>query len=198
MGFFVVVLKDPTQPTIPSAYVILTGLGTAISMFISGLSGSYLSERAEQKKSEADLQKAMGIVEREEEAEERIDIDLQANEIEKAMLKPVKLTLSQKKEKKERKIKTLHHKAESFAGIIVAIVNGGSPFLGGLVPLIPFFIVASASVIIFIVSFIIIVLSIVLLGIFLGRISKESIIKNILQMLFAFVLTMVIIIIFLG
>ena len=49
LGFFVILLSKPNQP-IQSNYIILTGLGTSISMLISGISGSYLSERAEQKK----------------------------------------------------------------------------------------------------------------------------------------------------
>jgi len=191
LGFFTI-LK--TQPTIPSTYVILTGLGTAISMLISGISGSYLSEKAEQKKSHADLDKAMGLIS--EEDQEEIDRKKEEEAITKAMMKPVKIKPRLKKA--ERKVKSIHEKAESFAGKVVAIVNGGSPFLGGLIPLIPFFMVAEASAITFMMSFMIIFLCIVFLGIFLGKISKDSIIKNILQMMVAFVLTMVIIVMFLG
>ena len=57
LGFFVIVLKDPTQPTVSSVYVLLTGLGTSISMLISGMSGSYLSEKAEQKQWEYQIKK---------------------------------------------------------------------------------------------------------------------------------------------
>ena len=194
LGFFVLVLKDPTQPTIPSAYILLTGLGTAISMLISGISGSYLSEKAEQKKSRTDLNKAMGLSDVEEKKEK--DQQTEDLEISKAMMKTVRF--KPRKKKTEKRDKSLHEKAQSFAGKVVALVNGGSPFLGGLIPLIPFFMVAEASVITFIMSFAIIFLCIIFLGIFLGRVSKESIIKNILQMMMAFILTMVIIVIFLG
>jgi hypothetical protein len=48
LGYFVILLHNPTQPIL-SLYVILTSLGTSISMLISGISGSYLSESAEKK-----------------------------------------------------------------------------------------------------------------------------------------------------
>jgi len=189
-----VVLKDPTQPSIPSSYVILTGLGTAISMLISGISGSYLSEKAEQRKSHADLNKAMGLTSVEEQQEK--DREREEKEVSKAMLKSVKF--SPRKKRALKRDKSVHEKAQSFAGKVVAIVNGGSPFLGGLIPLIPFFVTKEATAITFKTSFVIIFLCIVFLGTFLGRVSKDSIIKNILQMLMAFALTMVIIVIFLG
>ncbi|NHJ24414.1 MAG: hypothetical protein EAX89_07565 [Candidatus Lokiarchaeota archaeon] len=82
--------------------------------------------------------------------------------------------------------------------MIVAIVNGGSPFLGGIVPLIPFLFVSSANLLIFISSFIIVLMFIIMLGTFLGLVSRESIIKNIVQMIFAFLITILISIFFLG
>jgi len=190
LGFFVIILKDPSQSTIPSNFIILTGLGTSISMLISGISGSYLSEKAEQKKMRTELEMAMGFTKIEEKETEE--------EITKAMLKPIHIKKESKKKKKEKSVKTLHEKAESFAGKVVSIVNGGAPFLGGLIPLIPFFLVTEATIMTFMFSFMIIFLCIVLLGIFLGHISKESIIKNILQMLIAFTLTVVIVVLFLG
>jgi VIT1/CCC1 family predicted Fe2+/Mn2+ transporter len=200
LGFFVVIVKNPSQSTIPSVYIILPGLGTTISMFMSGISGSYLSERAEQKKLKADLALAMGIIDEEVEEENQEDLGTQEEELKKAMLKPVRLENNniQTKAKKKRKIKTIHDKAESFSEIIVAFVNGAAPFSGGVVPLIPFFFVKNASFIIFIFSFLVILLCIIVLGIFVGRISKESIAKNILQMLFAFTLTFIIVVLFLG
>jgi len=60
LGFFVLILKGD-QGSIESSFVIFTGLGTSISMFISGLSGSYLSEKAEQKKRNVELKRAMVI-----------------------------------------------------------------------------------------------------------------------------------------
>jgi predicted membrane protein (TIGR00267 family) len=193
----VVVLKDPSQPTIPSLYIALPGIGTSISMLISGASGSYLSERAELKKKRADLNMAMGIIESET-IEEGLDIKKQEEELIKVMLSKVKIKVN-KNEGKERKVKkTLHEKAHNFAGKFVALVNGIAPLLGGLIPLIPFVFVNNANFMTFIYSFIIIFFCIVLLGIFLGKISNESILKNILKMLFAFIATMIVVIIFLG
>ncbi|MHA1149828.1 MAG: VIT1/CCC1 transporter family protein [Promethearchaeota archaeon] len=199
-----IILKDPSPPTIASTFIILTGLGTAISMLISGISGSYLSERAEQKKGRKELDKAMGIFDEEKMKE----LSLSADEIaiQKAMLRPInreqhskfKNPFSKKGEKGPKKPKTLHEKAESFSGILVSFVNGFSPFLGGIVPIIPFFLVSEATIFTFISSFIIILVCIILLGCFLGKISQESMIKNILQMALAFFLTMIITVIFLG
>ncbi|MFW9901376.1 MAG: VIT1/CCC1 transporter family protein [Candidatus Thorarchaeota archaeon] len=195
LGFFAVILNDG-QVSIDSHLVILTGLGSCISMFISGLTGSYLSEKAEQKKIKQELKKAMVIVTSEEE-EDQIDEDsVDIQEIEKAMLikinKNVNPRLKVRLRKKGKKNKTLQEKAENFASIVVSCVNGGSPFLGGLIPLIPFFIVPYANFYIFIISFFIILGFIILLGVFLGVVSKESIIKNIIQMAFAFFITLLI------
>ncbi len=99
---------------------------------------------------------------------------------------------------KTKKIKTLQENAERFASIVVSIINGGSPFLGGVIPLIPFLFVTEATISVFITSFFIILICIILLGVFLGLVSKESIIKNIFQMAFAFIMTVVISLFLLG
>ncbi|MFX1572936.1 MAG: VIT1/CCC1 transporter family protein [Promethearchaeota archaeon] len=192
LGFFVLVLKGG-QATIESHIVILTGLGSSISMLISGITGSYLSEKAEQKKIKEELNKAMVINEEDELLKKG---ELEINEIEKAMLMKINHNIGQKKKiqlkRKKRRIRKLREKAENFASIVVSFINGGSPFLGGVVPLIPFFLVSSASLSTFIISFFIILICIILLGIFLGIVSRESIIKNILQMAFAFFITLLI------
>ena len=199
LGFLVIILKNPSH-TIPSYFIILTGTGTAISMLFSGISGSYLSERAEQKKEQIELDHAMGI---HVETEENIIDEI---EIQKAMVVPPKKFNNEikkrrsitGKKRKKKKPKTLHEKAERFTGIVVASVNGVSPFLGGLVAILPFFFVAEAGLASFFASFVLIFICIIFLGIFLGKISKESIIKNIIQMLAAFTLTIVITILILG
>ena len=201
LGFFVLILKDLPEHSISSIYILLTGLSTSITMFFSGISGSYLSEKAEQKKMHTDLDKAMGLLNNEQSEEH--DIEEEQREIEKAMLKQVQLK-SEKRKKvkrkkvKRKKVKSIYRKAENYASIVVSFVNGVAPFLGGLMPLIPFFFVPEANFITFLFSFIIIFFCIIFLGIFVGRISKESKIKSILQMLLAFTLTMVIVILFLG
>lgn len=205
LGFFIFLLHNPNQPIL-SSYVILTGLGTSISMLISGMSGSYLSEKAEQKKGRKELERAMGIiVEGEEIKKSEDDVKNEAEEIQKAMVTPVnnlskveKRRFSLKRRQLERKAKTLHEKAETFTGIIVSIVNGISPFLGGVVAILPFFFVEEAGISCFITSFIIIFICIIFLGIFLGYISEESIPKNILQMVAAFSLTILITFLILG
>jgi len=188
LGFFTLILKEG-QSSIASHLVILTGMGTSISMFISGMSGSYLSERAEQNKIKEELDRAM-LITQENEVEENMDV----KEIEDAMLIHInnKIQPNQKEIIRKRKKKTLQEKAERFAIIIVSFINGFSPFLGGLVPLIPFFYAASANIFIFMLSFVIILICIILLGIFLGVVSKESILKNVIQMVFAFTLTLLV------
>ena len=196
LGFFILIFKDGQQ-TVDSHIVLLTGLATSISMLMSGISGSYISEKAEQKRLKSELDKAMVILD-EMEGKEASDNSLEDKEIEKAMLtvsfnnekRTTKLNL--KKQRKRKKVKTLQEKAERFASIIVSLVNGFAPLLGGIVPLIPFFFTVRATFNFFIFSFIIVFICIVLLGIFVGFISRESLWKNVLQMLIAFGLTIII------
>jgi predicted membrane protein (TIGR00267 family) len=168
-------------------------------MFISGLTGSYLSERAEQKKIKEELDKAMLI---REEAETSTEEVVDVKEIEKAMFIKLenKQTLNKEKKSKEKKKRnrTFQEKAENFASIIAAIVNGFSPFLGGVIAILPFLFVLEATYIIFVYSFGLILFCIILLGVFLGVVSRESIIKNILQMVIAFFLTLIISLFLLG
>jgi predicted membrane protein (TIGR00267 family) len=203
LGFFILIFKDGQQ-TVDSHIIILTGFATSISMFMSGLSGSYISEKAEQKRLKSELDKAMVIM-KEEEQKEEDEMLLEDKEIEKAMLtvnfddKNGRKKLNIKKSnKKRRKAKTLQEKAERFASIIVSLVNGCAPLLGGIVPLIPFFFTIKAGFNFFIFSFLIIFICIVLLGIFVGFISRESLWKNVLQMLVAFGLTIIVSILVLG
>jgi predicted membrane protein (TIGR00267 family) len=196
LGFFVVVLKDNIA-VINSNLVILTGLGSSISMLISGLTGSYLSERAEQKKIKDVINKSMII----NEENDTDSVKHQSFEvIEKSMITKFKLKRKKKDFSKPEKkqIKTIQEKAETFTSIIVSLINGFSPFFGGIVPLLPFVFVSEAGIVIFIISFLIILICIIMLGAFLGIVARESIIKNILQMVFAFAITIIISIFFLG
>lgn len=204
LGFFVFLLRSPNQ-SILSSYILLTGLGTSISMLISGISGSYLSEKAELKKERKELERAMGLLNERGDKESVDDLEDEVEEIQKAMVIPPnhlnreeKKKFSIKRKQKEKKVKTLHEKAERFTGVIVSIVNGVSPFLGGIVAIMPFFFVEEAGITCFITSFIIIFVCIIFLGIFLGYISEESIPKNILQMVAAFTLTIIITVLILG
>jgi len=194
LGFFILIFKDGQQ-TVDSHIVLLTGFATSISMFMSGLSGSYISEKAEQKRLKSELDKAMVILKEEEEEDKLLD----KIEIEKAMLtvnfndkNRIKNLNLKKSNNKRRKAKTLQEKAERFASVIVSLVNGCAPLLGGIVPLIPFFFTLKATFIFFIYSFLIVFMCIVLLGVFVGFISRESLWKNVLKMLVAFGLTIII------
>jgi predicted membrane protein (TIGR00267 family) len=202
LGFFISILRG-SQLAVDSYLVLLTGFATSISMFVSGLSGSYISEKAELRKMKIELDKAMVLLEEEQKNEE--DVRTETEEIEKAM---ITVNLNHKTERKrrgiknpiskEKKVKTIQDKAERFASIVVSLVNGGAPFLGGTIPLIPFFLSESAGIDIFIFSFLVIFVSIMLLGTLVGFISQESILKNVLQMLAAFGITMVISILLLN
>ncbi|MBY9007962.1 MAG: VIT1/CCC1 transporter family protein [Candidatus Lokiarchaeota archaeon] len=185
LGSFVIFLSGKS---ITSTLIVMPGLSTSITMFISGFSGSFLSEKAEQNKMKSDIQKAMGEFNDNEKYAKNKKVETE--EIEKAMLIPIRYNRKITIVKKKKKVKTLHERAEIFAGIIVSLVNGGAPFIGGLVPLIPFFFVLSPNMSIFILSFIVTGLFIILLGIFLGMISKSSIIKYIIQMAGAFIITL--------
>lgn len=191
LGFFLIIFESGTH-SVESRLVIFTGLGTSLSMFISGLSGSYLSEKAEQSKVKAELNRAMIYRELEQ---EQPTVNPTSEELEKAMLIKLKKKRSLKKESSndknnpKKKNKTILERAELVSSIIVAFVNGLSPFLGGFVALIPFFFEPIAGFTTFLLSFTAILVCIIFLGLFLGLISKESIIKNILQMLLAFGLT---------
>ncbi|MHA2037228.1 MAG: VIT1/CCC1 transporter family protein [Promethearchaeota archaeon] len=203
LGFFMFIIYNPEITFIESILIIFPCLGTSISMFISGVSGSYLSERAEQKKEKRELDKAMVILEDEELEDINRPSELKVDEeIQKAMITPININNSimeknpgkgRKKTKKSRKKnRTIHEKAERFTNVIVSFTNGTAPLLGGLVPSIPFFFIQNAGIATFLISFLIILICIVFLGIMLGVISKESVLKNILEMVAAFIVTLLI------
>ncbi|MFW9865421.1 MAG: VIT1/CCC1 transporter family protein [Candidatus Thorarchaeota archaeon] len=199
LGFFVLILRNESISAVDSSYVILTCLGTSLSMFISGISGSYLSERAERRKEKKEIDKAMVILEEEENESliiEKVDSDAS---IQKAMITPINMNnsfdnmkIQHKKPKLKKRAKTLYEKAEKFTNVIVSIVNGTAPLVGGIIPSLPFFFVLNAGIPIFLLSFLIITICIIFLGIVLGLISKESILRNVIEMTFAFFLTFII------
>lgn len=199
LGFFVLILRNDSISAVDSSYVILTCLGTSLSMFISGISGSYLSERAERRKEKKEIDKAMVILEEEENESLIIEKGDSDGSIQKAMITPINMNnsfdnkkIQQKKPKLKKKAKTLYEKAEKFTNVIVSIVNGTAPLVGGIIPSLPFFFVLNAGIPIFILSFLIITICIIFLGIVLGLISKESILRNVIEMIFAFFLTFII------
>jgi predicted membrane protein (TIGR00267 family) len=112
------------------------GLGAGAAIFVSGVWGTYLSERAERAKSRKDLERSMLR-------------DLKSTEI---------------------------SRAEEFATIYVSLIDGLSPLIAILAILLPFFLsftpildVASA----YLFSFALCFLIFILLGVFLGKLSRE-------------------------
>jgi len=96
--------------------------------------------------------------------------------------------------KKERKVKneqTIYEEAQHFAGIVAAIVDGLSPFAGVMIVVLPFIFDLNddTQLIQFIISFIFTLVVLFLLGGYLAKLSKDSIIKYGMQMVFAAVLT---------
>jgi len=129
-----------------STVIISAGVAGSIAMGASGMSGAYMTEKAERKK--------------------------KMKQLEKAMLTDLK--------------KGLHHKSHRFATFFAAIVDGFSPALAAMIVISPFFLanfkIISAEMAFF-SSISITLLVLVLLGIYLAKISDESMIRYGLQML---------------
>ena len=130
------------QPTV----IISAGIAGSIAMGASGMSGAYMTEKAERTK--------------------------KLKELEKAMLTDMK--------------DRLHGRSHRFASIFAAVVDGVSPALAAMIVVSPFFFVnfhiISAELAFFsCISITLIVL--VLLGVYLAKISDESMIRYGIQML---------------
>ena len=106
----------------------------------------------------------------------------------KNSLKKYKVRNKKKKVKNEQ---TIYEEAQKFAGKIAAIVDGLSPFAGVMIVVLPFIfgLEGNTQMIQYIISFILTVIVLFTLGGYLARLSKDSIIKYGLQMVFAAVLT---------
>ena len=108
-----------------------------------------------------ELEKAMVILDNvEEDNKSAIGASEYSEEIQRAMITPIKINnvvekqeKTKKKKNTKRKNKTIHEKAESFTNKIVSAVNGTAPFLGGIVPSIPFFFTANVGIPVFLTSF---------------------------------------------
>ncbi|UCF50640.1 MAG: VIT1/CCC1 transporter family protein [Thermoplasmatales archaeon] len=132
--------------------IISAGLAGSIAMGTSGISGAYMTEKAERTK------KLKGL--------------------ERAMLKDMK--------------NDLHGKSHRFATIYAAIVDGVSPAVAAMLVISPFFLVnleIISSELAFISSIAITLLVLSLLGVYLARISDESMIKYGIQMLLVGIIT---------
>ncbi len=132
--------------------IISAGLAGSIAMGASGISGAYMTEKAERTK------KLKGL--------------------ERAMLKDMK--------------DGLHGKSHRFATIFAAFVDGVSPAIAAMLVISPFFMVnfdIISSEIAFVSSITITLLVLSLLGVYLAKISDESMIRYGIQMLFVGIIT---------
>jgi len=129
-----------------STVIISAGIAGSVAMGASGMSGAYMTEKAERTKKLKDLEKAM---------------------------------LTDMKD-------GLHGKSHRFATIFAAIVDGVSPALAAMIVISPFFlanyeIITAVTAFYTTIAITLIVLS--LLGVYLAKISDESMIKYGIQML---------------
>jgi predicted membrane protein (TIGR00267 family) len=126
--------------------IISAAVAGSIAMGTSGMSGAYMTEKAERTK--------------------------ELKELEKAMLTDLK--------------NGLHHRSHKFATIFAALVDGISPALAAMLVVSPFFMVNPGIITVETAFFTCIVLTLVvlsLLGVYLAKISDESMIRYGVQML---------------
>ena len=126
--------------------IISAAVAGSIAMGTSGISGAYMTEKAERTK--------------------------KLKELEKAMLTDLK--------------NGLHDKSHRFATIFAAIIDGVSPSIAAMLVVSPFILVNFEIIAIktaFFSSIIITLIILLVLGIFLAKISDESMIKYGIQML---------------
>ncbi len=132
--------------------IISAGIAGSIAMGISGISGAYMTEKAERTR--------------------------KMKSLERAMLKDMK--------------NGLHYKSQKFAMVFAALVDGLSPALAAMFVLSPFFVLnlgLISSNLAFLTSIILTLIVLFLLGVYLAKISEESIIKYGIQMLAVGLLT---------
>lgn len=135
--------------------IVTAGLGACLAMGISGVSGAYMTERAERKR---DLKK-----------------------LETAMMKKLN--------------DSVITDATSFVSFYAALVDGGSPILTALVSLSPFFLLFHELIgvqVAYISSLAVTLVTLFMLGIYLGRIAKENALLYGIQTLLAGVATVAI------
>ena len=147
-----VVIGAHVAGALNSIMIISAGLAGSIAMGISGISGAYMTEKAERKK--------------------------RFKEIKKAMLSDMK--------------DSVQEKSYRYATIFAAIVDGFSPAIAAMLVISPFFIVnfgIISSEIAFFSSITITLLVLSLLGVYLAKISDESMIKYGIQMLLVGIIT---------
>jgi predicted membrane protein (TIGR00267 family) len=132
--------------------IITAAISGSIAMGVSGMSGAYMTEKAERTK--------------------------KLKELERAMVTDLK--------------NGLHHKSYQFATVFAALVDGISPALAAMLVVSPFFLAHSGIIAVEQAFFGCIISTLVilaLLGIYLAKISEESMLKYGVQMLVVGLLT---------
>ena len=144
-----------------SEIIVTAGLGACLAMGISGLSGAYMTERAERKRDLKNLETAM-------------------------MTKLNDSVITD---------------ATKFVSFYAAIVDGGSPILTALISLSPFFLVIYGLIAVqsaYIASLVVTLVTLFMLGIYLGKIAKENALLYGIQTLVAGVATIAIVLLLRG
>ena len=132
--------------------IITAAISGSIAMGVSGMSGAYMTEKAERTKELKELQRAM------------------VSNLENG----------------------LHHKSHQFATIFASLVDGASPAFAAMFVVSPFFLISYGIITVETAFFVTIALTLILLtilGIYLAKISDESMIKYGIQMLVVGLLT---------
>ncbi|RLF59515.1 MAG: hypothetical protein DRN27_02425 [Thermoplasmata archaeon] len=132
--------------------IITAAISGSIAMGVSGMSGAYMTEKAERTKELKELQRAM------------------VSNLENG----------------------LHHKSHQFATIFASLVDGLSPAIAAMFVVSPFFIVSHGIITVetaFAMTIALTLILLTILGIYLARISDESMIKYGIQMLVVGLLT---------
>ena len=181
MGSFILYLDG--QPPNKLA-VIAPAIATAVAIGISGISGGYLSERAERKRNIIEMHKAMAehkgaSLSSSDSSHFKEENYYPINPIKKfedaELKKPETVHVSVDPESPPTKIiggkikreNTLAEKAERYASWIASLINGVSPAIGGLAVIIPFFFdqpQVSDDWIVYMISFIFIAVVIIRIG----------------------------------
>ena len=126
--------------------IITAAISGSIAMGISGMSGAYMTEKAERTKELKELQRAM------------------VSNLENG----------------------LHHRSHRFATIFASLIDGLSPAFAAMIVVSPFFIVTYGIITVdtaFFATIFLTLFLLTLLGIYLAKISDESMIKYGIQML---------------
>ena len=147
-----VVIGAYVSGVLDSMMIITAGIAGSIAMGTSGMSGAYMTEKAERTK--------------------------KLKELERAMLTDMK--------------DGLHDKSHRFASVFAAIVDGVSPAVAAMAVITPFFasrlgIITVETAFFSCIGLTLLVL--LLLGIYLAKISDESMIRYGIQMLFVGLIT---------